>query len=66
MRCGCPECGTYMVQREQGLMSGCVCPACFYACRDCMGSDTPPAALDELAFHAMLRERLRREQEESD
>ena len=32
MRCSCKVCGTYMVQREQGVQSGCVCPQCFYTC----------------------------------
>ena len=59
MRCGCPDCGTYMVQREQGLKSGCVCPACFFACADCMGTERPPANIDELDFEARLRERIR-------
>ena len=27
MRCGCPNCGTYMIQSES-LDLGCVCPAC--------------------------------------
>ena len=53
-----------MVQREHGLESGCVCPACFHACTACMGTEEPPAALGELQFHAMLRERLRREERE--
>lgn len=37
MRCGCPACGTYMVQSERGLESGCVYPACLAVCRACMG-----------------------------
>ena len=52
-----------MVQHEQGLESGCICPACFFQCKACMGTEQPPAALDELAFHAMLRQRIRLEEE---
>ena len=37
MRCGCPECGAYMVQQEKGTQSVCVCPNCFFTCDACMG-----------------------------
>ena len=36
MRCSCRVCGTYMVQREQGVESGCVCPQCFATCTACV------------------------------
>lgn len=51
MRCGCPECGTYMIQSES-LRLACVCPACLYRCSACMGTNTviPKEALRELAF----------------
>ena len=39
MRCGCPQCGTYMIQSES-LNLGCVCPDCLYRCRACMGTNT--------------------------
>ena len=39
MRCGCPECGTYMIQSES-LDLGCVCPDCLHRCRACMGTNT--------------------------
>lgn len=39
MRCMCRECGTYMVQAEDGNL-GCVCPECFARCRDCLGTDS--------------------------
>ena len=39
MRCGCPQCGTYMIQSES-LDLGCVCPECLYRCRACMGTNT--------------------------
>ena len=29
MRCGCPECGAYMIQSES-LNLACVCPECGY------------------------------------
>ena len=48
MRCGCPQCGTYMIQSEHGLESGCVCPACFNRCSACMGTEQPPLRIAEL------------------
>ena len=39
MRCGCPECGTYMIQSE-GSQLGCVCPNCLYRCKACLGTDS--------------------------
>ena len=38
MQCGCPNCGTFMVQAMRGTESRCVCPNCLYECNDCMGS----------------------------
>lgn len=38
MRCSCKACGTYMVQTERGLFSGCQCPECGNICRDCMAA----------------------------
>ncbi len=48
MRCSCRVCGTYMIQSEKGLMSGCKCPNCFNVCRDCMGSAQGPLDVEEL------------------
>ncbi len=42
MRCGCPECGTYMIQCEHGLSSGCLCPNCSFYCNACMGTEQLP------------------------
>jgi len=55
-----------MIQKEQGLESACVCPACFFSCNACMGTEQPPAALDELEFHAMLRQRMQEQENEPD
>lgn len=49
MRCMCRECGTYMVQAEDGRM-GCICPECFARCTDCLGTDT---VISKEAFKAM-------------
>lgn len=37
MRCGCPECGAYLVHAED-LTLGCVCPECGYRCTACLGT----------------------------
>ncbi|HIT68638.1 MAG TPA: hypothetical protein IAC36_01890 [Candidatus Aphodomonas merdavium] len=39
MRCGCPDCGAYMIQSES-LELACVCPECGYRCNACMGTNT--------------------------
>lgn len=39
MRCGCPQCGAYMIQSD-GIQLGCVCPQCGFRCRLCLGTDT--------------------------
>ena len=57
MRCGCPQCGTYMIQSE-GIDFGFVCPECLYRCRACMGTNTVVSRenLRSLAFRNMLAE----------
>ena len=40
MRCGCPDCGAYMVHAD-GPELGCVCPQCGRHCRDCLGLSAP-------------------------
>lgn len=39
MRCGCPECGAYMVHAD-GAHVGCVCPDCKYRCTACLGTNS--------------------------
>jgi len=63
MRCGCPQCGTYMIQEEKGLQSACVCPACAFRCGACMGTEQTPMSPDELRLQAQLRARMREEEE---
>lgn len=55
MRCGCPDCQTYMVQAES-MTLGCVCPACGRRCTDCLGTDTVVTrdALKDLRAHPEL------------
>ncbi len=58
MRCGCPNCGAYMIQQEGGAFLGCHCPVCDYRCDACMGTDTV-LSRDEIAqFHASGAGRL--------
>ncbi|MBR3383044.1 MAG: hypothetical protein IKG85_08445 [Clostridia bacterium] len=52
MRCMCRNCGTYMVQADDGKL-GCICPECFSRCRDCLGTDS-----------VMSREELKRMKED--
>ena len=52
MRCMCRECGTYMVQADDGKL-GCICPECFSRCRDCLGTDT---VISKEAFEAMKKD----------
>ena len=40
MRCGCPNCGEFMVHEESGRFVGCVCPACLYRCTACLGTNS--------------------------
>ena len=37
MQCGCPLCGTLTVHETRGMDSRCVCPACGWICKDCLG-----------------------------
>lgn len=39
MRCGCPHCNTFMVQKDHDA-SVCVCPECHYRCNACLGTGT--------------------------
>lgn len=67
MRCGCPQCGTYMIQSE-GIDFGCVCPECLYRCRACMGTNTVVSRenLRSLAFRSMPAEEETLAEEETE
>lgn len=47
MRCGCPECGAFMIHADTGY--DCVCPDCLYRCHACQGTGT--AISREEALH---------------
>ena len=55
MRCSCHVCDTYMTQSE-GLELGCVCPACGYRCKACLGTDSVVSrdALKSIAGNAII------------
>lgn len=38
MRCGCHECGAFMVHAED--QDKCVCPDCGFVCTACLGTNT--------------------------
>lgn len=38
MRCGCPQCGAFMIHSERD--NACVCPDCLYRCYACQGTGT--------------------------
>lgn len=49
MRCGCSQCSAYMVQLENGLKSGCICPECGNFCDYCMGTQSHPKTKEAIA-----------------
>lgn len=50
MRCGCPECGSFMIHSERD--HACVCPECLARCYACQGTGT---ALTKEAVQSMKR-----------
>ena len=40
MRCGCPNCGAFMVHEESGEHLCCVCPECLTRCNACLGTNS--------------------------
>ena len=55
MRCSCQSCGEYMVQKDQGIESYCICPVCFSKCSMCMGTGTKVQSRDELKATYLIR-----------
>lgn len=50
MRCGCPNCGSFMAHSERD--NACVCPDCLYRCYACQGTGT---ALSQEQVQALRR-----------
>ena len=61
MRCGCSQCGAFMVHAENG--KECVCPDCGNRCSACLGTDTvvPREQLGALLQRGWIEEDLQRE-----
>ena len=55
MRCGCHECGAFMIHAED--QDKCVCPDCGYVCTACLGTNTVVSRerLKDLKFPVMCR-----------
>ena len=70
MRCGCPNCGTFMIHSERD--NACVCPDCLYRCYACQGTGTALSreavqALRELPIVPLtMEERLREQSHQRD
>ena len=72
MRCGCPQCGTFMIHEEGGGHLDCCCPACGYRCSACLGTDSVMSREDIGAFRegkfvsrmAEIEQQLAREEED--
>lgn len=70
MRCGCPNCGTFMIHSERD--NACVCPDCLYRCYACQGTGTALSrdevqALRELPIvPPTMEERLREQAHQRD
>jgi hypothetical protein len=55
VRCSCPHCAAYMIHREKGIDSACVCPDCLHTCNACMGSGEPVGRGQEMPAYLRLR-----------
>ena len=52
MRCGCPQCGTWMIHEEGGSHLDCCCPDCGFRCNACLGTDSVMSREDIAAYKA--------------
>lgn len=52
MRCGCPECGSFMIHSERD--HACVCPDCLYRCYACQGTGTALSREEILGMKKMM------------
>ena len=70
MRCGCPNCGTFMIHSERD--NACVCPDCLYRCYACQGTGTALSREDVQALRELpivpptMEERLREQAHQRD
>ncbi|MBQ9944353.1 MAG: hypothetical protein IJO67_08315 [Clostridia bacterium] len=52
MRCGCPECGSFMIHSESD--HACVCPDCLARCYACQGTGTALSREEILGMKRMM------------
>lgn len=70
MRCGCPNCGTFMIHSERD--NACVCPDCLYRCYACQGTGTALSREEVQALRELpivppaMEERLREQAHQRD
>lgn len=70
MRCGCPNCGTFMIHSERD--NACVCPDCLYRCYACQGTGTALSREEVQALRELpivpptMEERLREQTHQRD
>ena len=70
MRCGCPNCGKFMIHSERD--NACVCPDCLYRCYACQGTGTALSREEVQALRELpivpptMEERLREQAHQRD
>ena len=69
MRCGCPNCGTFMIHADTD--NACVCPECLYRCYACQGTGTAMSreevmGLKHIASPVTVEDRMREERKNED
>ena len=70
MRCGCPNCGTFMIHSERD--NACDCPECLYRCYACQGTGTALSREEVQALRELpivpptMEERLREQAHQRD
>lgn len=70
MRCGCPNCGAFMIHSERD--NACVCPDCLYRCYACQGTGTALSREEVQALRELpivpptMEERLREQARQRD
>ena len=70
MRCGCPQCGSFMIHSDRD--NACVCPDCLYRCYACQGTGTALSREEVQALRELpivpptMEERLREQAHQRD
>lgn len=63
MRCGCIECGAFMIHAED--RAECVCPECGHTCSACLGTNTVVSRdrLKDLKFVSWISRDIKKAQD---